>query len=47
MGVCILGMGDCNTETSTDISNITNNDTYFFANVFIYVFKKLFTITAL
>ena len=27
MGVCILGMGDCNTETSTDISNITNNDT--------------------
>lgn len=26
MGVCILGMGDCNTATSTDISNITNND---------------------
>lgn len=26
MGVCILGMGDCNTSTSTDISNITNND---------------------
>lgn len=27
MGICILGMGDCNTETSTDISNITNNNT--------------------
>jgi hypothetical protein len=27
MGVCILGMGDCNTETSTNISDITNNDT--------------------
>jgi hypothetical protein len=27
MGVCILGQGDCNTTTSTDISDITNNDT--------------------
>lgn len=26
MGICILGMGDCNTPSSTDISNITNND---------------------
>ena len=27
MGICILGMGDCGTSTSTDISNITTNDT--------------------
>ena len=27
MGICILGIGDCGTTTSTDISNITNNDT--------------------
>lgn len=27
MGVCILGMGDCGTTTSTDITNITNNNT--------------------
>jgi hypothetical protein len=26
MGICILGMGDCNTETSTDISDITRNN---------------------
>lgn len=27
MGICIFGMGDCTSSTSTDISNITNNDT--------------------
>jgi hypothetical protein len=27
MGVCILGMGDCNSSTSSDISNITDNNT--------------------
>lgn len=27
MGICILGMGDCNTPSSTDISHITNNET--------------------
>lgn len=27
MGICILGIGDCNSTTTTDISNITNNDT--------------------
>lgn len=27
MGICILGMGDCNSTSKTDISDITNNDT--------------------
>jgi hypothetical protein len=27
MGICIFGQGDCLTKTSTDISDITNNDT--------------------
>jgi hypothetical protein len=27
MGICIFGQGDCQTHTSTDISDITNNDT--------------------
>ena len=27
MGICFLGQGDCTSESSTDISNITNNDT--------------------
>jgi len=26
MGVCILGMGDCNSASSSDISNITDNN---------------------
>jgi hypothetical protein len=27
MGVCILGMGDCTSKNSVDITNITNNNT--------------------
>jgi hypothetical protein len=27
MGICIFGQGDCNSETTTDITNITSNNT--------------------